>query len=82
MFDVPRLIEALQFEGETVSRYRVARPTTTSGLQGIPQRRRWRAKPSGVRASQLRKYSELGFTTLEPNTKWGIDIVRVRTAEA
>lgn len=40
VFGAPRITETLQFEGETVSRNRVARLMAASGLQGIPQRRR------------------------------------------
>jgi len=82
VFGAPRITETLQFEGETVSRNRVARLMTASGLQGIPQRRRWRAKPSGDRPAHVRNHLERDFVALEPNTKWVTDITYIRTAEA
>ncbi|ROO22687.1 IS3 family transposase, partial [Salinisphaera orenii] len=39
VFGAPRITETLQFEGQPVSRNRVARLMATHGLQGIPQRR-------------------------------------------
>jgi putative transposase len=46
---VPRMHEELSDEGETASPNRIARLMAKNGLYGIPQRRRWRQKRSGVR---------------------------------
>lgn len=47
----PRMHEELGYEGETTSLNRVARLMVHAGLglSGVPQKRRWRHKPSGVR---------------------------------
>ena len=45
----PRLHEELGYEGETASLHRVARLMAGQGLFGVPQKRRWRNKPSGMR---------------------------------
>lgn len=82
VFGAPRITETLQFQGETVSRNRVARLMAAIGLQGIPQRRRWRTKPSGVRPDHVRNHIKRDFAALEPNTKWVTDITYIRTAEA
>ena len=81
VFGAPRITETLQFEGERISRNRVARLMAANGLQGIPQRRRWRAKPSGDRPTHVRNHLERDFVALEPNTTWVTDITYIRTAE-
>lgn len=78
---MPRMHEMLSDEGETASRNRIARLMARNGLYGIPQRRRWRHKPSGVRPVHVRNHLERDFTALEPNTKWVTDITYIRTAE-
>ena len=78
----PRMWETLRYAGETVSRNRVARLMADHGLYGVPQRRRWRRKPSGDRPGHVRNHLERNFAALEPNTKWVTDITYVRTAEA
>ncbi len=77
----PRMHEVLGYEGETASRNRVARLMAGDGLFGIPQKRRWRHKPSGVRPMHVRNHLERDFGALEPNTKWVIDITYIRTGE-
>ncbi|WP_203321531.1 IS3 family transposase [Pseudoxanthomonas beigongshangi] len=77
----PRMHEVLGYEGETDSLNRVARLMTADGLAGVPQRRRWRHKPSGVRPSFVRNHLARDFTANEPNTKWVVDITYLRTAE-
>ena len=54
----PRIWEDLRYAGERCGRHRVARLMRRAGLHGVPQRRRWRTKPSG---STVR---------LEPATIW------------
>lgn len=78
---MPRMHEQLAFEGETASRNRVARLMARNGLYGVPQRRSWRRKPSGVRPAHIRNHLERDFSALEPNTKWVVDITYIYTAE-
>jgi putative transposase len=78
----PRMHDALSYEGETASLNRIARLMANDGLQGIPQRRRWRRKPSAVRPAYVRNHLERDFTATEPNTKWVTDITYIRTAES
>lgn len=77
----PRMQEELGYEGETASLNRIARLMAGDGLFGVPQRRRWRHKPSGVRPVFVRNHLERDFTALEPNTKWVVDITFIRTGE-
>lgn len=77
----PRMHEVLTDEGETASLNRIARLMARDELQGIPQRRRWRRKPSGVRPAHVCNHLERDFTATEPNTKWVTDITYIRTAE-
>jgi transposase InsO family protein len=51
------------------------------GLRGIPQRRRWRHKASGIPHAGTRNHLERKFTVTAPNTKWVTDITYIRTAE-
>ncbi len=51
-----------------------------NGLQGIPQRRRWRRKQSGIRPAYVRNHLERDFTATEANTKWVTDITYIHTA--
>jgi len=78
----PRMHDELTDEGETVSRNRIARLMAKNGLYGIPQRRRWRHKRSGVRPEYVRNHLERDFSATEPNTKWVTDITYISTAEA
>ena len=73
--------EELRYLGESCSRNRVARLMRDSGLRGIPQRRRWRTKPSGTRPDDIRNHLARDFTADEPNTKWVTDITYIRTPE-
>ena len=77
----PRMHETLRYAGEAVSLNRVARLMAAGGLSGVPQRRRWRHKPSGVRPIHVRNHLERDFTANEPNTKWVVDITYIRTGE-
>jgi putative transposase len=77
----PRIWEDLRYEGERCGRHRVARLMRSAGLQGVPQRRQWRRKPSGQRPSDTRNHLERDFSAAEPNTKWVTDITYIRTAE-
>ena len=77
----PRMHEVLGDEGESASRNRVARLMARDGLQGIPQRKQWRRKPSGTRPAYVRNHLERDFSATEPNTKWVTDVTYIRTAE-
>ena len=77
----PRMHEDLGYEGETASLNRVARLMAANGLFGIPQRKQWRRKTSGVRPAHVRNHLARDFTALEPNTKWVIDITYISTGE-
>lgn len=77
----PRIWEDLRYAGERCGRHRVARLMRRAGLYGVPQRRRWRKKPSGVRPHGTRNHLERDFTATAPNTKWVTDITDIRTAE-
>jgi putative transposase len=50
-------------------------------LSGVPQKRRWRHKRSGVRPTFVRNHLARDFTANEPNTKWVVDITHIRTGE-
>ena len=77
----PRIWKELRYQGERCSLNRVARLMRTHRLQGIPQRKRWRNKPSGQRPSEIRNHLDRDFAASEPNTKWVTDITYVRTGE-
>ena len=70
----PRIWEDLRYAGERCGRHRVARLMRRAGLYGVPQRRRWRKKPSGVRPQGTRNHLQRDFTATAPNTKWVTDI--------
>jgi putative transposase len=78
---MPRMHEQLAQEGETASPNRVARLMAGEGLFGIPHRRAWRKKRSGVRPTHVRNHLERDFSALEPNTKWVTDITYVPTVQ-
>tara|TARA_Y100000815_G_C13280003_1_gene476510 strand:- start:15 stop:827 length:813 start_codon:yes stop_codon:yes gene_type:complete len=76
-----RIHEELSFEGETASPNRVARLMKANQIFGLPQKRRWRGRPSGVRPKKVKNHLERDFAAYEPNTKWVTDITYIRTAE-
>lgn len=77
----PRMWEELRYAGERCGRHRVARLMRGAGLQGVPQRRRWRRKASGAPPAGTQNHLERDFTATAPNTKWVTDITYIRTAE-
>ena len=77
----PRIWEELQYAGVACSLNRVARLMQSQGLQGIPQQKRWRKKPSGERPDGIRNHLARDFNADQPNTKWVTDITYIRTAE-
>ena len=74
----PKIWDELCYEGETCSKNRVARLMRVDGLQGIPQRRRWRKKQSSDRPGDVRNHLKRDFNADEPNTKWVTDITYIR----
>jgi putative transposase len=78
----PRVWQELRYEGETCGKHRVARLMRDMGLQGIPQRRRWRKKPSTQRPEGVANHLERDFAAEEANAKWVTDITYVRTQES
>ncbi len=81
VFGSPRKWEELRYLGESCSRNRVAQLMRDSDLRGIPQRRRWRTKPSGTRPDHVQNHLARDFTAQQPNTKWVTDTTYIRTAE-
>jgi len=77
----PRIWDELRYAGESCGKHRVARLMRRSGLQGIPQRRRWKKKASGQRPGAVENRVARDFKAEEPNTKWVTDITYIRTAE-
>src|SRR5207244_6212574 len=77
----PRIREDLRYAGERCGRHRVARLMRRAGLQGVPQRRQWRKKPSSGRPDGTRNHLNRDFRAAAPNTKWVTDITYIRTAE-
>lgn len=78
----PRMHETLGYEGETVGLSRLARLMVADGLTGVPQRRRWRRKPSGVRPAFVRNHLARDFTANELSTKRVVYIAYIRTGKA
>jgi putative transposase len=76
-----RIWEDLRYAGERCGRHRVARLMRRVGLQGVPQRRRWRKKPSGARPNGTCNHLDRDFSAAAPNTKWVTDITYICTAE-
>jgi putative transposase len=81
VFGSPWLWEELRYLGESCCCNRVARLMKDDGIRGIPQRRRWRKKPTGTRPDHVRNHLSRDFSADEPNTKWVTDITYIRTAE-
>lgn len=77
----PRIYDELRDEGILCSKNRIARLMRLNGIQGIPQKRRWRKKPSGTRPSGIQNELEREFTASDANQKWVTDITYIKTAE-
>ena len=77
----PRIWEELQYAGVPCGKNRVARLMRVNGIQGIPQKRRWRKKGSEKRPAGIENHLARDFTACEPNTKWVTDITYIETAE-
>ena len=74
-----RIWEDLRYAGERCGRHRVARLMRRAGLQGVPQRRRWRMKRTGVRPAGTQNHLNRDVTAAAPHTKWVTDIIRGAT---
>ena len=70
----PRIHEELQYQGIPCSENRVARLMRLHGLQGIPQKRRWKKKAVGQRPVGVENHLQRNFHADEHNTKWVTDI--------
>ena len=81
VFGSPRVHDELRYHGETCSLNRVARLMKTAGIQGIPQRKRWKKKASGVRPDGVMNHLSRDFSAAQPDTKWVTDITYIRTGE-
>lgn len=81
VFGSPRMCEELRYQGEPCSRSRVAWWMRRDGLQGIPQRHRWRKKPTGTGPAFVQNHLVPAFRVDERNTKWVTDITYIRTAD-
>lgn len=81
VFGSPRMHDELRYQGQRCSKNRVARLMRAAGLRGIPQRRRWRHKPSGERPASIRNHLDRDFAAAAPNAKWVTDITYIRTGE-
>lgn len=76
-----RIWEDLRDAGERCGRHRVARLMRRAGLPGVPQRRRWRMKRTGVRPAGTQNHLNRDVTAAAPTTKWVTDSTDIRTAE-
>jgi putative transposase len=76
-----RIWEDLRFDGETASFNRIARLMHKQGLQGIPQKKRWKKKPSEKRPIGIANHLAREFRANVPNTKWVTDITYIETGE-
>jgi putative transposase len=77
----PRICDELNYQGTQCGENRVARLMKRQGLQGIPQKRRWKKKGSSDRPAGVQNHLQRDFRSEEKNTKWVTDITYIRTAE-
>jgi putative transposase len=77
----PRICEELHYQGVQCSENRVARLMQRQGLQGTPQKCRWKKKNVGHRPAGVENHLQRNFSADEQNTKWVTDITYIRTAE-
>lgn len=76
-----RICEDLVDEGERCSPNRVGRLMKSVELKGIPQKKKWLKKVSGIRPEAVNNHLERDFSATQANDKWVTDITYVRTAE-
>lgn len=77
----PRIRDELNYQGQVCGVNRVARLMRLEGLQGIPQKRRWRKKSPSARPGPVSNELKRDFTADHPNQKWVTDITYIPTAE-
>lgn len=77
----PRIWEELCYEGTLCSINRVARLMRVNGIQGIPQKKRWRRKGATHRPVGIKNHLQRDFNADEANTKWVTDITFIETGE-
>ena len=80
VYGSPRVHEQLLDQGERCRLNRVARLMRECHLQGIPRRRRRRAKP-GRPPNLVQDHLQRDFSADQPNQKWVTDITQVQTQE-
>jgi putative transposase len=76
-----RIWRDLRENGSRCSLNRVERLMRLQGLQGIPQRRKWRRKASSVRPGGVENLLERDFKADVANARWVTDITYIRTEE-
>lgn len=81
VFGSSRVWEALRYKGEGCGVNRVARLMQKAGIQGVPQKKRWRKKESGQRPADVMNHLVRNFQASEANARWVTDITYIRTAE-
>jgi putative transposase len=69
-----RLCEDLVDEGERCSPNRVGRLMQEAGLKGIPQKKKWQKKLSGIRPGTVENHLARDFSATQANDKWVTDI--------
>ena len=77
----PRIRDELFFEGIRCGKNRIARLMRMEGLKGVPQKKRWKKKPSSDRPAGVKNHLERDFRAEAPNQKWVTDITYIETAE-
>ena len=81
VYGSPKVWRELRDQGRPCGKHRVARLMKQAALQGIPSKRRWRARQTGHRPEGVTNHLERDFAATTPNTKWVTDITYIRTAE-
>jgi len=81
VWGAPTITDELNMKGIQCSVNRVARLMQVNGVQGIPQKRRWKKKDSTQRPSNVINHLERDFSATEPHQKWATDITYIRTGE-
>lgn len=81
VWGAPIITNELNMKGIRCSVNRVARLMKTHGIQGIPQKRRWKKKDSTKRPSDVVNHLERNFSATEAHQKWVTDITYIRTGE-
>jgi putative transposase len=79
----PRIRRALQNQGFSISRKRVARLMQTAGIRGISRRRTWRKSPPCTKGlAPFRNLLRRKFKAQRPDQKWVCDTTEMRAGGA